>query len=166
MRPLKARHWAAFEIMIVVEESMAHTSTFDIKTAKDFYNRVVLPQYQDFVRNNFSSRHALLSTIVLYHMYEWVNGTKFTVAHFNSKYPHDTILADSFELAREITNGTKHFTSRAKTRFQKGFSPAVNNGFARSTLLVEYSNGNETSADDLLSKLESFWNTQKNNRAF
>ena len=145
---------------------MTHESTFDIKTAKDFYNKIVFPQYQDFTHNSLSSRHALLSTIVLYHMYEWANGEKFTETHFRSRYSNDTDLIDSFELARKITNGTKHFGSGVKTRIQKGFNPGFDNGFARSSLVVEYSNGNEVSAEDFLAKLKCFWEEQNSIGAF
>ena len=47
---------------------MTHTSSFDIKTADDFFRTVVIPQYEDFVDDELSVRHALLTTIVAYHM--------------------------------------------------------------------------------------------------
>lgn len=135
---------------------MTHTSSFDITTADDFFRKIVIPQYKDFVANNSSSRHALLTTIVAYHMYEWVNAKKFTISDFKSTYPQDASLANVFELARNITNGTKHFKSKAKTRTQKGFSSDFNDGFAR-PLVVEFPDGSKESADMFLSKMVDFW---------
>jgi len=135
---------------------MTHTSSFDITNAEDFFRKLVVPQYEDFVANNSSSRHALLSTIVVYHLYEWVHSTRFTIEHFKLKYPQDESLANVFELARNITNGTKHFKSKAKTRIQKGFSSGFSDDFARS-LVVEFPDGCEESADKFLGKLVAFW---------
>ena len=61
-----------------------------IKTAISWivgFRIIVIPQYEDFVSNNSSSRYALLTTIVAYHMYEWAHRKKFTVGHFKSTYP-------------------------------------------------------------------------------
>ena len=35
-----------------------------------------------------------------------------------------------FELARNIANGTKHFSKKAKTQVQTGFSSGFSDGFA------------------------------------
>jgi len=144
---------------------MTHTSSFGITTAGDFFHTVVIPQHEDFVANNSSSRHALLTTIVSYHMYEWVYHRKFTTNHFKSTYPQDSSLADVFELARNITNGTKHFKPKAKTRTQTGFSSGFSEGFAR-PLMVEFPDGSETSADQFLRDMVDFWRKQEENGAF
>ena len=96
---------------------MRHAPLFYITTAADFFRELVIPQYEDFVANNSSCRHALLTTIVAYHMYDWVHQTKFTVGHFKSKYPQAVSLADLFELARKITNGTGHKIFKADNFF-------------------------------------------------
>lgn len=144
---------------------VTHTSSFDITTAGDFFRAVVIPQHEDFVANNFSSRHALLTTIVAYHMYEWVHRRKFTVSRFKSTYPQDPSLADVFELARNITNGTKHFKPKAKTRTQKGFSSGFSDAFAR-PLIVEFPDGSEKSADRFLCEMVDFWGVQEKNGVF
>lgn len=65
-------------------------------------------------------------------------------------------------MARNITNGTKHFLNdKAKTSTQKGFSSAFSDGFARS-LNIEYPDGTGTSADIFLRKLVEFWQGEKN----
>jgi hypothetical protein len=147
---------------------VTHNSSFDIRTAGDFFRALVIPQYEDFVASNSSSRHALLTTIVAYHMYEWVHRTKFAVSHFKSTYPQDPSLADVFELARKITNGTKHFKPikpKAKTRTQKGFSSGFSNAFTR-PLIVEFPDGSEKSADWFLCEMVDFWRVQEKNGVF
>ena len=52
---------------------MSHTGSFDVKTPADFLGQLVVPQYNDFLTNNASSRFALLSAVAAYHMYEWAN---------------------------------------------------------------------------------------------
>ena len=144
---------------------MAHASSFGITTAREFFQEIVIPHYGDFKSDNASPRHALSTTIFAYHMYEWVNTSKFTIADFTSKYPNDSELATVFDLARNITNGTKHFIPKAETRTQSGFSSAFSSGFAR-PLIVKFPNGSETSADEFLEKMIAFWQRQADSGAF
>lgn len=144
---------------------MSHSSSFGITTADDFFREIVMPQYDDFIANNSSRRHALLATIVSYHFYEWVHHKKFTVKHFNLSYQLQTSMADAFEIAREITNGTKHYKQKCVTRTQKGFSSAYSDGFAR-PLLIEGKDGIDKSADILLREIIDFWKDQKISGAF
>ncbi|MDZ4732359.1 MAG: hypothetical protein SGJ16_02070 [Nitrospirota bacterium] len=125
----------------------------------------MLPAYADFLQNNASSRHALVATLLAYHMYEWVNRSKFTTQGFKRKYPSDTTLADTFDVARKITNGTKHFTSKARTRKQRGFSSAFSDGFAR-PLVVGLPDGSYQSMDALLRAMIDFWKAQARRGAF
>ena len=145
---------------------MTHTSSFDITNAGDFFRMVVIPQYEDAVADDLSSRHALLTTIVAYHMYKWVHRETFTVSHFISTYPQDTSLADVFDLARNITNGTKHFKSTAKTRIQKGYGPGFDDAYTRSSLIVEFPDGSEESAGEFLCEMVDFWREQQKKGAF
>ena len=145
---------------------MVHTSSFEIKNAETFFNEMVLPQYEKFLRNNSSSRYALLTTIMAYHLYEWVHKKKFTLDEFKVAYPAHTRLIQDFEVARNITNGTKHFSNKSvTTRTQTGFSSAFNDGFAR-PLIIQHPDGTEISADQFLRKLIEFWKEQKANGAF
>ena len=50
---------------------MMHKSSFNIRTARDFLHEMIIPQHEDFREKNSSSRHALLTIILVYHMYEW-----------------------------------------------------------------------------------------------
>ncbi len=145
---------------------MTHTSSFEIKNAETFFNEMVLPQYEEFLRNNSSSQYALLTTIMAYHLYEWVHKKKFTLDEFKAVYPAHNLLVQDFEVARNITNGTKHFSNKSvTTRTQKGFSSAFSDGFAR-PLIIQYPDGTEISADQFLRKLIEFWKEQKANDAF
>ena len=114
---------------------MDHNSTFDIKTADDFFRDLVFPQYQDFLDNNSSSRHALLSTITAYHVYEWVYRDKFKKDKFLQANPDELELSDLIDLARNIANGTKHFISKVETRTQSGFSSCFSSEFARPLII-------------------------------
>ena len=73
----------------------------------------------------------MLTTILAYHMYEWVHRKGFSIDHFRSTYEDPDGIAELFELARDITNGTKHFkTKKVKTEVQAGFSSGFSDGFA------------------------------------
>ena len=146
---------------------MLHESSFGIRTTDDFLYKMVIPQYKDFTAGNGSSRHALLALILVYHMYEWAHGESFTKEHFLTKYPDKVEMVDLFELARAISNGTKHFAARAKTTTGVGFSSRFSDRFKR-PLNAEFPlttnhaphSGRRISADRLLRKLVTFWTGQ------
>lgn len=144
---------------------MAHTSSFNITSANEYFNEMVLPQYEDFIKRNSSSRNALLTIILVYHMYEWVNKRKFKKEEFTTVYPNHSDLALDFDVARKITNGIKHFTSKIKTKTQTGFSSGFSDAFAR-PLTIENQDGKEESVDKFLRRLVAFWEEQKNHGQF
>ena len=145
---------------------MARTSSFDVKNADDFFTQLVIPQYEEFLANNASSRHALLTTILAYHLYEWVHGEKFTEVSFLNRYPFHKEVMANFEEARNITNGTKHFKIKATaTKTQGGFSSGFSDGFAR-PLVIICSDGSTISADNFLRNIVNFWEEQKTKGAF
>ena len=84
----------------------------------------------------------------------------FIKEHFAKTYPADSELADYFELARKICNGTKHFFPKAETRVQAGFSSGFSEGFAR-PLNLALQDDTEISTDQLLRTLADFWNRQQ-----
>jgi hypothetical protein len=134
------------------------TSSFQITDAESFFFTMVLPQYQDFVSQNSCVRSALLTTILAYHLYEWANPKEnFSVDRFISRYPEHKELAKYFEMARDITNGLKHFKVKpTTTRSQSGFSSAFSNGFSRPLIIIAAC-GEEISVDEFLAKIIGFW---------
>ena len=139
---------------------MTHTASFNIQTSRDFLQELIIPQHDEFVRHNASARHALLTFILVYHMYEWVHGKSYNRDHFANKYPNDQHLIDMFELAKKIVNGTKHFESKLRTHAQVGFSSAFSDAFAR-PLNVEFPDGTKKSADIVLREIVEFWKRQE-----
>ncbi len=145
---------------------MPHKTSFEIKTANDYFTEMLLPQHQDFISSNGSSRYALLTIILAYHMYEWVHKIKFTVEDFKAKYTNYQSMASEFDVARLITNGTKHFSEKEiETKVQPGFTSSFSNDFAK-PLIIQYKNGSEVSADEFIHKIVDFWKNEKNNSAF
>ncbi len=142
-----------------------YESSFDIRSPKDFWYEMVIPQYEDFKEKNSSSRHALLTIILLYHMYEWVNEHTFSKDHFRSIYKDEEEMAEIFDLARNISNGTKHFEPRARAKTQTGFSSAFSDDFAR-PLNVVFPDGKEESADIFIRKMVEFWSDLEKEGAF
>jgi hypothetical protein len=139
-----------------------HKSSFAIQTPNDFFTQLVLPQYDDFLANNASSRHALATTLFAYHMYDWVFECKFDKGDFNQGTPE---VAEYFEIARQLTNGTKHFKNKVATRVQVGFSQEFSDEFSR-PLMIEIDNSIEISADALLKGLIAFWKDQQKKGKF
>lgn len=144
-------------------------SKFNIQTPQDFLRHLVIPQYEDFVGDISSVRHALLTFILVYHMYEWVHrpsrrkdGKKSDFAdRFRDDYPDEhKDLVQYFCLARELTNDTKHFVSKVKTKTQTGFSSSFSNSFARS-LNVELPCGRLVSVYEVLESIVDFWKRQE-----
>ena len=137
-----------------------HKSSFNIQTPHDFLHQLIIPQHNEFIQNNSSARHALLTIILVYHMYEWVHPKKpFQPYHFKSHYPSDLDMVGRFELARKISNGTKHFEPRANTHVQGGFSSDFSDEFAR-PLNVEFPGDREEPVDIFLRELVEFWQRQ------
>lgn len=151
-----------------------HGATFDITTPRDFLHKMVIPQHQEFKENYRSSRHALFAIICAYHMYEWVHKKKFTREHFKSVYssePDRNCMAELFDLARTIVNGTKHFLAAkqdVKTKVQGGF-PSDFSDEVR-PLNVRVSGGKNPDAwepiDNILDRMVEFWERQESVGAF
>ncbi|EMK6834857.1 TPA: hypothetical protein PX765_003374 [Vibrio cholerae] len=134
------------------------SSSFQVIDAKSYFNIMVKPQYEQFLAQNSCVKSALLSTMLTYHMYEWAHPKeKFSIERFEKRYPEQKELANLFEMARDITNGLKHFKVKpTTTRNQRGFSSAFSNAFARPLIIVSPS-GEEISVDQFLEKMVMFW---------
>lgn len=137
---------------------MKPVNLFNIQNASDFFEHIVTPEYNDFLNNNASPRHAIFSIISMYHMYEWVHDSqKFTSEDdFLLLYPEEKKVSDYLEITRRVTNSTKHFKWKIDTKRQSGFSSAFSSDFARPLIIIE-DDSSEVSVVDLLCTLFSFW---------
>jgi hypothetical protein len=144
-------------------------ASFDIQTAGNFYDMLVKPQYKLFKRSQaksarpseLKSRHAILGIICTYHLYEWVHGgQKFVQRNFKGSPK----ICEMLEIARQLTNGSKHFKSSPLTRVEKSFSPGFAPGFAQEAypaLLVTKHDGTEIQVTEMLDTLMSFWEAER-----
>ena len=114
---------------------MSHSGSFGITTPGEFFDQLLLPQHRDFLSDNASSRFALTCAVFGYHLYEWVNtapGKDFK-ADFKARYsshPAKDHLAEMFDLARRLTNGTKHFGNRVGTERNRDLARLFHPRFA------------------------------------
>ncbi|UJQ35595.1 hypothetical protein L1871_14625 [Aeromonas caviae] len=137
------------------------SSSFYVVDAESYFNTMVKPQYEQFLLQNACVRTALLATMLTYHMYEWVHPReKFTVERFTERYPEQHKLASLFEMARDITNGLKHFKVKpTTTRSQPGFSSAFSSAFSR-VLIIVSPEDEEISVDQFLEVMVCFWQSK------
>ena len=82
---------------------------------------MVVPQYNDFLTNNASSRFALLCAFVAYHMFEWANNRReFREADFKARYQAKAHRAEWFELARRLVNAPSTFRTGSRQEHSLG----------------------------------------------
>ena len=148
-------------------------ASFEVTTPAQFYDLVVRPQYRLFRRSyphaasplTQKSRHAILSIICTFHLYDWFHGgEKFSLTHFDRHHPGQTAVRDMFELARRTANGSKHFESSIGSRVDQSFSPEFSPEFAQKAypaLLIVKGDGTEVHVHDLLAALMGFWKSQR-----
>jgi len=149
-------------------DGSASKGIFEIKTAEHFLKKFI-DDYEDFKNNPESTRHALNAIMTGYHLHEWVWGDKVEknsslmkkMGVENRKLSgfRNWIRGEcpEFEIARAITNGSKHFdlleSGIHKGAFSRDFPPE----FDISYLYVCYENGDRVRADDIIENLMNFW---------
>ena len=122
-------------------------TTFDIATPQDFWDYVVVPDYDDSVTNVDDLRKAFHCAISLFHMADWIYITHQTTIHatfyFNSRkllgsnvpmlVTRVSEFADSisdahpnFELIRRIANSVKHLSLTGQSPHTNAPSNASN----------------------------------------
>ncbi|SFK82093.1 hypothetical protein SAMN04488518_109240 [Pseudovibrio ascidiaceicola] len=134
-------------------------SDFIVGSAEHLFSAVVIPQYQEFLKNNADIKAAVCTIILSYHLYEWVNGQSFNKDDFLKQYPENNVLAEYFDYSRKITNGVKHGNPKIKTKTQIGFSSAFSSAFAR-PLNVVTDEDETVSVDELLKVIIEYWKQQ------
>jgi hypothetical protein len=133
-----------------------HEASFGIRSAGDFFEVIVEPQYNEFLGDNASARHALQAITFAYHLHEWAYGSEFSKATPVA----DTAVKELFELARKIVNGTKHFEPKLITTKGGGFSNDFSDDFRR-PLNVQKADETWVSADRLLAGMMDHWHAEK-----
>lgn len=93
---------------------------FDISSAKQYFELVVLPNFEDFYKreNHLSARYAINSAITAYHLIEWVYhehiNTKSIIYNANSKSDFIKKLKENglenIDLLHDIATVSKHLT--------------------------------------------------------
>ncbi len=96
---------------------------FDVKDSVGFY-KLMIENYDDFVENSGSTRHAINCAISAFHIAEWIWGDWLsTDYHTQSKLACRDRNAfmrwidkqnPIFCAVRDITNGSKHFASKLR----------------------------------------------------
>lgn len=124
---------------------------FDITTSRDFYAKLVA-DFDDFMAQPDSARHALNCAITAYHLYEWVWGD-----WLKTDYETQKLLCirdrDSFAVwirrtcvwfvgVQDLANGTKHFIRDQGFETMRvsgyGQGPSGTGPYGKGYLLIDY----------------------------
>ena len=161
--------------------------TFNISSPSDYYRHLLLAQYNEFMTEaNYNSvRHAIICSILSYHLREWIwNCNKDVVKDYllsqnfigKSKIDNDDYIeckfneyvnlkCPEFRMIREICNGSKHFSTRGKSTIKDtykregGLNGAFNgNAFQTDDLVIKDNNDNEIVFKTLLKKIVDYLN--------
>lgn len=120
---------------------------FDIEDSIGFY-RLMIENYDDFVENSGSSRHAINCAISAYHMAEWIWGDWLKSDY--STWPKLAGVRDKnsfmswvhqqtphFRTVQDVANGSKHFA--AKRTATKSTGSYVDNDYVEHGYQEQYS---------------------------
>lgn len=72
-------------------------------------------------------------------------------------YPEDAPMAELFDLARKLTNSTKHFKQAINTRTTGAFGEGFSDGFDTLSMFIVLKDDTEMSVDSFLKELVEFW---------
>ena len=97
--------------------------------AQKYFDNMVVPTYREFERDRLYQRRALLASLVLYHLLDYVNadtaGTKGTLGALKQKTGE---RCAAFKVVKAIANGTKHVKLRGPDQFSPDQIAAVAGG--------------------------------------
>jgi hypothetical protein len=97
--------------------------------AQKYFVDMVVPTYREFERDRLDRRRALLASLVLYHLLDYVNadtgGTKGSLSALLEKTRK---RCAAFRVVEAIANGTKHVEVRGPDRFSPDHIAAVAGG--------------------------------------
>nr|VFJ64683.1 MAG: hypothetical protein BECKFW1821A_GA0114235_11773 [Candidatus Kentron sp. FW] len=131
--------------------------SFELQTAAELF-AATEDQFRHYLADGLSSRKAVTSAMLCWHIADWVYAESSTL---QSRFPklvdfHRYITAQcrSMKVMQDITNGTKHRDLRTphagivKTEPRAGaFSPAFSRAFDRAELTIHLVDGSDTAFD-------------------
>lgn len=154
---------------------MVGRRSFEIRTARQFLEDLVEPDYDDFLKEPSSSRLAIHCALACWHLFEWVwedvleGDTSLwadihdSISDRNSFRAYALKTCPELDIMRDIANGSKHFVagpsstvkdSKRTGAFQpNAFQP---DAFAIARLEVELANSRRF-FDDCLEAAMTFW---------
>jgi hypothetical protein len=96
--------------------------SFEIRTAEDYFEHLVLQSFNDFKQNLLSSREAIVCTVFTWHFHEWIwaqNSShlklRLGIKKLGEFKEYLFKECPSFLIVSEVANGSKHFNSDGKT---------------------------------------------------
>jgi hypothetical protein len=122
---------------------MGHSS-FEVKSSTSFYE-MLKAQFEEFKKDDTSSKNAILTSILAYHLREWLWKEHEEIiknilgVHDQSEFnAYTNRRFYGFPIIREICNGSKHFNTNSEAVQSSGlrggafsptaFTPAFNIG--------------------------------------
>lgn len=143
--------------------------SFDIRTPKDFYNKLIT-DFEDYKKSDNSSRIALNCAMTSWHLSDWVYhgfNIKNSYAKLVNYQQHVKSICPSLQIMHDIANGSKHFklefhkpkiqnTERKTGTFDNTFDFT----FDRTLLKIIMEDGNTLIFDQELNKTIEFWREQ------
>ena len=154
---------------------MVGRQSFEIRTARQFLEGLVEPDYEEFLKEPSSSRLAIHCALGCWHLTEWVWAdvlkgntslcsaidASIRVNDFGSFCAYAVTTCSELDIMRQIADGSKHFGGQSSTvrdsslaggAFDKGFSA----GFDIGQLEVEMPGGKRRFTDCLEAAV-GFW---------
>jgi|SRR5680860_393645 len=143
--------------------------SFDLKTPKDFYNKLI-EDYEDYKTSDNSSRIALNCAMTAWHLSEWI----YHEFNMKRKYPkmkdyqgHVKRICPSLQIMHDIANGSKHYKlerHNPKTQHTEKKTGTFDNTFDftfdRTMLKVVMQDGNALIFDHEIDKTIIYWGEQ------
>lgn len=142
---------------------------FDVRDSIGFY-KLMIENYDDFVENSGSSRHAINCAISAFHIAEWIWGDWLSSDHETWKKLEGVRDLDTFKqwldrqtpwfrVVQGVANGSKHFASTLRNTRTTGSyveNGYVEHGYQQQFLEIEI-DGRWTEAIIIIEELAMFW---------
>jgi hypothetical protein len=142
-----------------------HKLSFEIRTAKDFYKKL-LEDYRNFLKDSTSSSLALNAGLSAWNLVEWVyhdlqHGQKYTLGEFQKEIK---CKCPSLQIMHDLANGAKHFRLDwhkpiiDRTGLHKGdFSNDFSSDYDISVLKIDLKDGITVLFEDEITECIQFW---------